>query len=303
MLLALTGCQTDSTITLQKIIVEDQAFTLSVKSPEGTKVGQVVVFQPTTTPLRFQLVAGRYSYVFNLNDSTGELFLHDTKALLSMPDGAVELEVLVTSYDTLFVYGEIARLKINITDLPEYATIRLDATSEALVNSSYPSVYFSTSEFLYINSWTVGLQPMAQRSYLLFNLDTIPPDAEIESATLNLYNPNDGNIDHSHLCYNGTNQFYIRRVLSDWENASIAWNTQPGYSTIDQILAPASVGGDQDYAVDVTEIVKVMVANSEANHGFVLMLTNEEPYRRLCFCSSNHSSSDLRPRLEINLLY
>jgi hypothetical protein len=303
LLLALTGCQTDSTITLQKIIVEDQAFTLSANSPEGTKVGQVVVSQPTTTPLRFQLVAGSYSYAFILNDSTGELFVLNTKALLSIPVGAVELDVLVSSCDTQFVYGEIARLKINIIDLPEYATIRLYATSGALVNSGNPTVNFSPSELLYINSWTVGLQPMAQRSYLQFNLDTLPLAAEIESATLKLFNPNDGNIDHTHQCHDCTNPFYIRRVLSAWKSSFLTWSTQPGYTTNDQTIAPASMNSNQNYSVNVTEAVKTMVANRELNYGFVLMLTEEEPYRRLCFCSVNHPNSELRPMLEITLLH
>jgi hypothetical protein len=303
LLLALTGCQTDSTTTWQRIIVEDQAFTLSAKSPEGTKVGQIVVSQPIINPLRFQLVAGSYSYAFILNDSTGELFLHDTKALLSMPVGAIELDVLVSSYDTLVVYGEIARLKINIIDLPEYATIRLDATSGALVNSSYPSLNFNTSDFLFINSWTVGLQPMAQRSYLQFNLDTLSQDAEIESATLKLFSPNDGDIDHTHLCHDCTNPFYIRRVISAWKSSMITWSTQPGYTTNDQAIAPASMNSNQDYSVNVTEAVKAMIANRELNYGFVLMLTEEEPYRRLCFCSVNHPNSELRPMLEITFLY
>jgi len=144
--LAISACQSDSTITLQKIIVEDQAFTLSVNSHEGAKVGQVVVSQPINIPLRFQLVAGDYSHAFTLDESTGELFLQDTNVLLSIPVGIVELEVLVSSYDTQCVYGEIVSVTINISDLPDNvtaATLRLISAPQNFCMSIHGRLVYS----------------------------------------------------------------------------------------------------------------------------------------------------------------
>jgi hypothetical protein len=301
--LVTSGCQTDSTYTLQKIIVEDQAFAISATTPENSKVGQVIVSHPINIPLRFQLVAGKYSHVFRLNDWTGELFLHDKNVLSTLPNDTFELQVLVSTNDTLFAYGEIACMKINITDSRDYVTTILDATSGSLVNSGYPTDNFGTSAFLYVNSWTVDLQPIIQRSHLKFNLDTLPLDAEIKSAILKLYNPSDEDIDHTHSCFGCTNPFYIRKVLTEWESSSITWSTQPGYSSKDQTIAPASVSENQDYSINVTEIVRAMAANRNSNYGFVLMLTEEKPYRRLCFCSVSHSNPELRPKLEISYVH
>jgi hypothetical protein len=52
--------------------------------------------------------------------------------------------------------------------------------------------------------------------------------------------------------------------------------------------------------VDVTEMVRAMVAGTVPNHGFMLRLTTEAIYRDLDFLSSESTVPGAAPRLTIS---
>ncbi len=305
-LILFAGCQTDTAFVDPQIAITDQAFLLSEKSPSGTMVGQIVATASQKTGLYYYLIADSSSKAFFLNDSTGELFVLDTLAINYNRVQQISLKVMAVYSDSVNNYSQSATIKINIKNEPDWVHWISDRTSDknkdAVVNSLYPTMNQPHPDIYLIDAWTNHLTDITHRTYLQFNLDSIPSYAEIIDATLHLCNPNDGNTDHFHSSFTGLNTFYVRRVTSEWDDETLSWNNQPNFATDGQVLVPASQKENQDYSIDVTEIIKERTGNPQNNVGFVLMLENEAYYRRVCFASLNYPDTNLRPKLEINYL-
>ena len=300
------GCQTNSTFYDLPINVCDQVFELPENSPEGTVIGQIEVSDTISRDLSYYLVAGDYSNFFELGVKTGILKLRTSSAVDYEQQYQIDLEVMVTSSERKDV-GNFANITIRVTDVKEPVSWLSDSTSginqDAIVNSLQPDTNYGQSEYNIIDSWTNNLNPFTTRAFIQFDVSTIPVDAQVTEATLLLYNPHDTVSYHKHSSFSGANSFYIRKVSSKWDSQEITWNNQPVYETDEQISVPASKSNDQDYVIDVTKIVQEMVLHPEANYGFLLMLVDEEYYRRLCFTSLEYQDSSLRPQLQINYLY
>lgn len=149
-----------------------------------------------------------------------------------------------------------------------------------------------------INKWTVNGDPISTRSYLRFDsLVLIPTNAKLISATLYLYglsrslNTPQGN--------QGDNTCLLQRVVSsNWLESTITWNNQPSTTTTNQVIIPASTSQwNYNVALDVTKLVKGMVANPASNYGFGIKLATEEIYRSIVFASSEAADHGLRPTL------
>jgi hypothetical protein len=133
-----------------------------------------------------------------------------------------------------------------------------------------------------------------------FDLSFIPANAVIQNANLSLYawDRTDGMGQHQAL--SGPNGFWLQRITSSWDEASVTWNHQPTVTTTNQAVLPESVSPTQDYTnIDVTAMVQDMVQNPSAGYGMLLRLQDEAYYRRVNFCSSDHPNPGLRPRLAV----
>ncbi len=157
-------------------------------------------------------------------------------------------------------------------------------------------------------AWTKYGTPMLIRAFLEFDLDSIPENSTIISANLSLYNNPDAlnnngmhSTDGSHDSSNGDdNGAYIRRVISEWEEDSLTWNTQPSYTEENQAYIEPSTSAHQDYPnIDVTALVQDIINNKSNSHGFIIMQKTEEYYRGLVFASSDYSDETKRPKLVI----
>lgn len=154
------------------------------------------------------------------------------------------------------------------------------------------------------NAWTSGGNGVTLRSVLQFALPTLPANATFVSATLTLYGNPTSVHPQLHSSYPGspygtTNEGWLRRVVSSWSESTVTWNNQPNTTTVNQVSLPASTSQTQDYAIDVTNLVKDMLNNPASSFGFMLSLQNETTYRALIFASSDHPDSTKRPKLII----
>ncbi len=145
-------------------------------------------------------------------------------------------------------------------------------------------------------SWTYSWCFNLWRPLIRFNLTEIPAGQQVISARLSLYgNPNPSSSQHS-----GANESYIRKVTSHWDQYQVFWETQPDYSTENQVMLPESTSPMQDYLnIDVTELVREMVSNPSTNFGFIIMNKVESRYRCLNFASSECPDINKRPKLDI----
>jgi hypothetical protein len=148
-------------------------------------------------------------------------------------------------------------------------------------------------------TWTINSTQVEVRSLFQFDLSSLS-NTSIAKAQLSLYSdptPGTGNLSTPNA---GTaNQFYIQRVNSSWNAASVPfWSSQPTVDTTDEVLIPSTNASTLDLPnIDVTQLVKDMLANG--NYGFEIRLQYEQIYNSRIFCSSNYSDTTKIPTLYI----
>jgi hypothetical protein len=150
------------------------------------------------------------------------------------------------------------------------------------------------------------------RSLLKFDeLSTIPANAVIISAELKLYGISSGGIvTVGNSCYPGSpynfdcpNRAFIQRITGAWDEQTVTWNTQPTTTTANQITISQTTlqwnWNFTDRSDNLVTMVQDMVANPEANFGFMMKLEIEDYYRSMLFASSDHSNAALWPELTV----
>ena len=159
--------------------------------------------------------------------------------------------------------------------------------------------YGSIGQFI-ASAWTNGGVPFVNRSVVEFDLSTIPTGAIVDSAFFSLYAWASSTGSGPHSTTSGSNACYIQRVTSSWSEDTVTWNSQPTTTTTNQVSIAASTNPNQDYPnIDVTTLVQDMVNNPATSFGFMIRLQNEAYFRRMNFCSSDHSISSRHPKLVV----
>ncbi|MCD6066766.1 MAG: tRNA3(Ser)-specific nuclease WapA precursor [Bacteroidetes bacterium] len=158
---------------------------------------------------------------------------------------------------------------------------------------TYGDIGYPHHTLFYSQRWSAGSWNK-YRSYIGFDLSSIPSLATVSASTLTLYGTN-------HSTLGGSNASYLQRVSGSWEELNNVWFNQPGRITSDQLSLSSSSTATQNYSVTVTSHVQTMVNDPLSNHGWALVLQNESSatYRRLEFGSSDHTDPTKRPALSV----
>lgn len=148
-------------------------------------------------------------------------------------------------------------------------------------------------------AWTSGGIPFYTRGAYKFDLSPIPANATILSAKLSIFSdpvPLNGNLIDAN---SGTaNALYIERITSNWNPATVTWQTQPATDIVSQVSIPHTNLPFLDLVdVDVKNLVTPMVATN--NYGFMIRLQNESIYNIRIFCSSRHTIAAKHPKLVV----
>ena len=161
----------------------------------------------------------------------------------------------------------------------------------------YANRNFGDNERLYAHAWTNSGIPDVTRSLLDFDLSQIPAGATIISAKLSLHFYTD--LDAFFGEHHGENAGKVSQVTSAWEEGTVTWNTQPTYTTANQVSFSKVVGSNDLVNIDITTLVEAMLVNPANNHGLMFQLATESQYRALAFASSDYHEAGQRPKLEI----
>ncbi|MFN5370715.1 MAG: DNRLRE domain-containing protein, partial [Bacteroidia bacterium] len=98
------------------------------------------------------------------------------------------------------------------------------------------------------------------------------------------------------------NAFFINRITEPWDEASVTYNTQPGFSSIDPIYVPTTVENPstQDYSIDVSAYVNAWICSQQPNYGLLFKLEEEGTiYKQQIFTTREWSDPTNRPIIEI----
>ncbi|MBL0317625.1 MAG: T9SS type A sorting domain-containing protein [Flavobacteriales bacterium] len=158
---------------------------------------------------------------------------------------------------------------------------------------------YSSSQTLLSHTWTTGGQNDGSRILIDFDLSLIPVGSNLLEAKLSLYNdPTSTSMNGEHSNYSHPNASYIRRITSTWNENEVTWNTQPTYTTTNEVMLDATTDVHQNFEdIDVTAMAEEMLTPLGYSGGFMLMLQDESPYCALVFASSNHPDPSKHPSL------
>jgi hypothetical protein len=168
------------------------------------------------------------------------------------------------------------------------------------LSSEFNTNYGTQSQFC-ANAWTFGGTSGTVRSVIDFHIQNwVPVGAQITSATLKLYGLTvSGYGFGQHSSLSGSNACWLERVTTQWNENTVTWNTQPQTTIQNRVSMSQSTTGNQNYSVNVTQLVIDMLQNSLSSYGFMIKLKNEQHYRRMNFYSSDYVIDSLRPELKI----
>ena len=100
------------------------------------------------------------------------------------------------------------------------------------------------------------------------------------------------------LFESGSNEAVLQRIVSPWTE-DVAWSNQPTTTIQNEVTLAQDTNANQNYTLDVTNLINDIIADPNTSFGFLLKLKTETPYRLLAFASSDHPNPSLHPKLEI----
>lgn len=159
----------------------------------------------------------------------------------------------------------------------------------------------NTDQSLVSMVWEQGHGWVIGRSFIGFDLSEINPNHTITYAELSLFHDSTSQVE-GHIDNGGLNELVISRIIAEWNDIDLSWENQPLTTEDNQVLVTSSNISNQDYLdINVTELVKDMSV-IESSFGFSIQLADETTHgydRNVVFASSNHSNSNLHPKLVV----
>lgn len=151
-----------------------------------------------------------------------------------------------------------------------------------------------------------GGQQIAYRTFIKFDAFFDRSNScSIRNAYLNLNFT--GNAVDSHKATGGANDFIISRVIENWGEDTLRWETPPTLApyrmplvtNIDRVSVTGTSNGDENYRVNITDLVRFWRDNPDSNFGIEIRLETEALGRSLTFASEEFPSPSIRPSVDI----
>jgi hypothetical protein len=140
----------------------------------------------------------------------------------------------------------------------------------------------------------------SNRALIAFNLSTIPANATVTSAFLNLYATGPYGTVQGHF---GNSASFLERITQSWQEFTATWNNQPNSTSLNSVVLPQATSSAQDYLnINVLNLVQDMINNPTAGYGFKLRLVAENVVNGLLFCSKDHPDAPRRPKLVVTYI-
>lgn len=185
--------------------------------------------------------------------------------------------------------------------------VRITKGEDALIHclNSQANTNLGTFNANMASNWTYNGTSAITSSVLKFDLNAIPANATILSATLILKEFCNASMGGTNLYSLSTkaNDLTIERVTTVWAENSVTCSSNLATVTTGSISLPSVQGswtvGSDNPVLNVTTMVQAMLSN---NQGFMIRLTDKNSanyYRARSFGSFDNSNPSLRPVLLI----
>jgi trimeric autotransporter adhesin len=162
------------------------------------------------------------------------------------------------------------------------ASAQITPGQDAFTNSAAPATNYGANVSLNVNSAT-------EVSYILFNLDSLPPGASLSKATLKLFVNTVTN----------SGSFNVDFVTSSWAESTITSNTAPVIGSAIASNVPIAANGANEYVlVDISPAVYEWLNGSQPNYGVALIANGGF---NASFDSKENTTTSHAPELDIVL--
>jgi len=166
-------------------------------------------------------------------------------------------------------------------------------TNDAYVSAENPNTNYNNRDYLFVRSALIGGDA---RSFIKFDLSSIPPGSYIHSAILKLFMFDAPDSSRVMLCH--------RVTESDWSESTITWNNQPG---VTELVTSVATGTQSNVwlSLIVTYSVEKFTSKDASgyapNYGWRLRDESELSAfpKEWRMYSKEHSDSTKRPYLEV----
>jgi len=165
---------------------------------------------------------------------------------------------------------------------------------DAYVNKFFLETNYGDSPICEVGNSTILFLKFVYRSYIQFDLSSVPENARVTDADLRLYQYDT----------TGTGNFTIDlyKVTSEWQEGTINWNSQPSYSTEAEYSCNITAGAVTWKSWDIDDLVQGWMDGTISNYGMVLIDTDETSVNTVAYFHSSDYTADTTkcPKLEID---
>ena len=170
--------------------------------------------------------------------------------------------------------------------------VSLPVAADATVSSLDAASNYGNHPDLIALAWEANETPFALRSFFEFELGELPGEPLVE-AELHLF----ATTGSGHPGHYGLNQALLCRTTASWSEHDVSWADQPATTISNAVFVAQSTTADENYTIDVTNLVEEAILAGESHVGLALQLQSEDVYRCMNFASSNHPDTELHPTL------
>ncbi|MCJ7790175.1 MAG: DNRLRE domain-containing protein [Candidatus Atribacteria bacterium] len=158
------------------------------------------------------------------------------------------------------------------------------------VDSEFPNINWGNLAYSDVGNNATTIR----RTYIKFDLSTVPVNAVVVDADLRLY----------HYGGPGTDDFTIGlyKVTSAWDENTITWSLQPTYSVDAETTSDITISATTWGSWDIDTLVQTWLDGSITNYGVVLKDADEASVNSIAYFWTSDYTTDIskRPKLEID---
>jgi len=160
----------------------------------------------------------------------------------------------------------------SVFSIAQTTTVNLSATQDTYVRSNSVNTNYGSNTNLSVGTFLGrvilggGNTYYFTRSFVQFDVSSIPQNAIIESARLKIKRSS---------TISGSNPFIVRLLTTSWDESTVTFNAQPTISTMSYDQSTTYNFSNDTMYYDVKDMTQRMVYQSAVNYGWAIQVTNE----------------------------
>ena len=193
---------------------------------------------------------------------------------------------------------------VTSTTLPVKTIVFKPATpgKDAYITSAFGnfSTNFGTAQTMEVSNWYKYFRT-AERGYLEFDLNSIPPSSPIVSANLKLWVDT---INQLNVNVNLPNSILFKRNIQPWSETGLSWSNSPDSSEFQFVAISCSTIISKSFInANIVDLVKHWSYLPNENFGMLIQLHDYHRLSWASIASSDNANANYHPKLTVKYYY